>query len=196
VGVNNGLRETGRPGSEEENSLRIWLGRSELEVLGVSLNLGGLLDIIEQLDVQVSRASLTELTRSDLVGQPDGLDTIGSQEGVEMLDVRFAMIKLSGEVGKEARDETSAESRPDGQHVVLMGGEVDDDDGLLVGRRSANGAGTEGGHEGEGSSLDRGLEPRNVVGLYSSGRSDEGERLISVGLSGPCEHVREGPQAR
>jgi hypothetical protein len=132
VGVNNSLGEAGGSGSEEENSLRVGLGRSELEILGALLGLSGLLDIIEQLDVQTSGTGLVELTGSDLVGQPDGLDRIGSQEGVEVLDVSLAVVELGGEVGEETRDEASAKSRPDGQHVILVGGQVDDNDGLLA----------------------------------------------------------------
>ena len=76
MSVNNSLGKAGRSGSEEENSLGVRLGRSELEVLGAALGLAGLLDIIEQLDVQASSTGLVELTGSDLVGQPDGLDTV------------------------------------------------------------------------------------------------------------------------
>lgn len=76
MGVNDGLGEAGGSRSEEENGLGIGLGRRELEILGTLLGLGGLLDIIEQLDVQTGGASLIELTRSDLVGQPDGLDGV------------------------------------------------------------------------------------------------------------------------
>lgn len=76
MSVDNGLGEAGRPGSEEENSLEVGLGRSELKVLGATLDLDGLLDIIEQLDVQASNTSLVELTGSNLVGQPDGFDTV------------------------------------------------------------------------------------------------------------------------
>jgi hypothetical protein len=133
VGVNDSLGEAGRSRSEEENSLGVGFGRSEMEILGVSLNLSSLLDVVEQLDVQTSGAGLVELTRPDLVGQPDGLDRIGSQEGVKVLDVSLAMIELGSEIGEEARDEASAESRPDSQHVILVGGQVDDNDGLLAG---------------------------------------------------------------
>lgn len=76
VSVDDSLGETGRTGSEEENSLGVGLGRSKLEVLGAFLGFYGLLDIIEQLDVQASSTGLVELTRADLVGQPDGLDAI------------------------------------------------------------------------------------------------------------------------
>jgi hypothetical protein len=82
VGVNNSLGEAGGCRIEEENSLRVWLGRSEMEIPGAFLGLSGPLDIIKQLDVQTSGSGLVELTRSDLVGQPDALDRIGSQEGV------------------------------------------------------------------------------------------------------------------
>lgn len=77
MGVNDSLGESGGSRSEEKNSLRVGLGGSELEILGEILSLGGLLDVIEQLDVQTSGTGLIELTGSDLVGQPDGLDRIG-----------------------------------------------------------------------------------------------------------------------
>jgi len=194
VGVNDGLGEAGGSGSEEENSLRVGLGRSELEVLGAFLSLSGPLDIIEQLDVQAGGTGLVELTRSDLVGQPDGLDRIGSQEGVEVLNVSLAVVELGGEIGEETRDKASAESGPDGQHVVLMGGQIDNDDGLLAGGRGANGRRTEGGHERVGHGLDGGLEPGDIVGLDGGGGGNKGERLVSVGLGGPREHLGEGAQ--
>ena len=196
MGVNDSLGESSGSGSEEENSLRVGLGRSELEIVGALLSLGGLLDVIEQLDVQTSGTGLVELTGSDLVGQPDGLDRIGSQEGVEVLNVSLAVVKLSGEVGKETRDEASANSGPDGQHVILMGGQIDDNDGLLAGGRSANVGRTEGGHECVGHSLDGGLEPCDIVGLDGGRRGDKGKRSISVGLSSPCEHVGKSAQVR
>jgi len=130
------------------------------------------------------------------VGQPDGLDRVGSQEGVEVLNVSLAMVELSGEIGEETRDEAGADGRPDGQHVILMGRQVDDNDGLLAGRRSANGRGTEGGHECVGHSLDGGLEPRNIVDLGGVGGGDKGERPVSVDVSGPGEHVGKSAQVR
>ena len=189
MGVNNSLGEAGGSGSEEENGLGVGLGRSETEIPGVSLGVSGLLDIIEQLDVQTDGTGLVELTRSDLVGQPDGLDRVGSQEGVEVFDVSLAVVELGGEIGEEARDEAGAESRPDGQHVILVGRQVDDDDGLLANGRSTNGRRTKGGHEGVGHSLNGRLEPYNIVGLGSSGGGDEGERPVSVGLGSPREHL-------
>ena len=74
VSMNDSLGEAGRSGSEEEDSLGIGLGRSELEIRGIFLSVSGLLDVIEELDVQTGGTGLVELTRSDLVGQPDGLD--------------------------------------------------------------------------------------------------------------------------
>ena len=194
MGVNDSLGESGGSRSEEKNSLRVGLGGSELEILGEILSLGGLLDVIEQLDVQTSGTGLIELTGSDLVGQPDGLDRIGGQEGVEMLNVSLAVVKLSGEVGEETRHEASAESSPDGQHVILMGGQVDDNDGLLAGGGGANARRAEGGHECVGHSLDGGFEPGNIVGLDDVRRGDKGERSISIGLGGPCEDIGEGAQ--
>jgi len=108
VGVNDGLGESGGSRSEEENSLRVGFCGSELEILGALLSLSGLLDVIEQLDVQASGTGLVELTGSDLVSQPDGLDRVGSQEGVEMFNVSLAVVKLSGKVGQETRDEAGA----------------------------------------------------------------------------------------
>lgn len=196
MGVDDSLGETGRSGSEEEDSLGIWLGRGEFEVLGASLGLDGILDIIKQFDVQAGSTGLVELTRSDLVGQPDGFHAIRSQEGIEVFDVSFAVVELSGKVWKEAGNETSAESSPDGQRVVLVGGQVDNDDGLLASGGGANGGRTEGGHEGKGDSPDGGLEPRNIVGLSNSRRSYEGERPVSVGLSGPGKQVGKSARAR
>ena len=111
-----------------------------------------------------------------------------------MLDVSLAVIELGGKVGKETRDKAGAESRPDGQHVILMGGQVDDNDGLLASGRGANGRRTEGGRECVGQSLDGGLEPRNSVGLDSGRRGDKGERFFSVGLSSPREHIGKSAQ--
>lgn len=71
-----------------------------------------------------------------------------------MLDVSLAVVELSGEIGEEAGNEASAESRPDGQHIVLMGGQVDDNDGLLSGGRGANGRRTKDSGEREGHSPD------------------------------------------
>jgi len=133
VGVDNGLGEASGSGSKEENGLGVGVGRSETETLGAALDLSGLLNVIEQLDVQTGGAGLVELTRSDLVGQPDGFGRIGSQEGVEVLDVGPAVVELGSEIGEETRDEAGAKSGPDGQHVILVGGQVDDDDGLLAG---------------------------------------------------------------
>ena len=196
MGVNNSLGESSGSGSEEENSLRVGLGRSELEIVGVLLSISGLLDIIEQLDVQTSGTGLVELTGSDLVRQPDGLDRIGSQEGIEVLDVSLTVIKLSGEVWKEARNEASVNGGPDSQHVVLMGGQVDDNDGLLASGRCANSGRTKGGHECVGRGLDGGLEPCNIVGIGNGGRGDKGERSISIGLSSPSEEIGKSAQVR
>ena len=194
VGVNDGLGEPGGSRSEEENSLGVGLGVGKLEALGAILRRSGLLDVVEQLDVQTGCTGFVELTGSDLVGQPDGLDRIGSQEGVEVLNVSLAMVELSSEVWKEAGDETGAEGGPDGQHVVLVGGQVDDNDGLLASGRSTNGRGAEGGHERVGHSLDRRLEPRNIVDLGGVGGGDKGEGSISIGLRGPREHLGKGAQ--
>ena len=196
MGVNNSLGEASGSRSEEENGLGVGLGRGKLEILGAFLSLGGLLDIVKQLDVQASCAGLVELTRSNLVGQPDGLDRVGSQEGVEVLNVSLAVVELGGEIGKEARDEASTDGRPDGQHVILMGRQVDDNDRLLAGRRGANGSRTERGHECVGHGLDGGLKPRNIVDLDSGRRGDEGERPVPVDLSGPREHVGKCTQVR
>jgi len=76
-----------------------------------------------------------------------------------VLNVSLAVVKLSGKVGKETRDEASAESRPDGQHVILVEGQVDDNDGLLASGRGANGRRTEGGGECVGHGFGGGLEP-------------------------------------
>ena len=113
-----------------------------------------------------------------------------------MFDVSLAMVELSGEVGEQARNKAGAESRPDGQHIILVRGQVDNNDGLLAGGRGSNGWRTEGGHEREGHGPNGGLEPGNVIGLCNSRGSDEGERPISIGLSGPCEQVWKGAQVR
>ena len=76
MSVNDSFGEAGRPGSEEENGLGIGFGRSKLEVLWAFLGLDGLLNVIKQLDVQTGSTGLVELTRSDLVGKPDGFDTV------------------------------------------------------------------------------------------------------------------------
>jgi hypothetical protein len=197
MSVNNGLGEAGRSRSEEEDSLRVGLCRSEPEVLRAFLSLRGLLNVIEQLDVQTSSTSFIELPRSDLVGQPDGLDSIGSQESVKVLNVSLTVVELSGEVGEEARDEASAESRPNGQHIILVGRQVDNDDGLLAGGRGSSVRRAESRHERESHGLDGGLEPRNIIHLGSSRRGDKSEgRPVSVSLSGPCEHLGESTQAR
>ena len=196
MGVDDSLGEAGGSGSEEEDGLRVGLGGSKTEILGALLSLRGLLDIIEQLDVQTGGTGLVELTRSDLVGQPDGLDRVGGQEGVEMFDVGLAVVELGGEIGEETGDEAGAKSRPDGQHVVLVGGQVDDNDRLLASGRSANGRRTEGGHERVGQSLNGGLEPRNAVGLGDGRRGNKGERLIAVGLGSPREHLRKSARGR
>lgn len=196
MSMNDSLGETSGAGSEEEDGFRVGFGGSKLEILGALLSLGDLLDIIEQLDVQTSCTRLIELTGSDLVGQPDGLDRIGSQEGVEMFNVSLAVVELSGKVGKEARYEAGTESGPDGQHVVLVGGQVDDDDRFLAGGRGTDGRRTEGGHERVGDSLDRRLKPRNIVGFDSSRRGDKGESFITIDISSPCEQVGKSAQVR
>ena len=189
--VDNGLGETGGSGSEEEDSLGVGLCRGRMEIIGGFLGLSGLLDIVEQLDVQASGTCPVELTRSDLIGQPDGFDRIGGQERVEVLDVSLAMVELGGEIGEETRDEAGVESRPDGQHVVLVGGQVDNHDRLLASRGR-----TEGGCQGARHGLSRELEPCNVFGLDGSRRGDKGERAVSVGLCSPREQIRESPQVR
>ena len=194
--MNNSLGEAGRSGGEEENSLGVGLSGSELEVLRALLGLAGLLDITEQLDVQTSGTGLIKLTRSDLVSQPDGLHAIGSQEGVEVLNVSLAVVELGGEVGEETRDEAGAESGPNGQHIILVGGQVDNNDGLLASGGGTDGGRTEGGHERVGNSLDGGFEPGDVVDLGSRGRSNKGKRLVSVGLSSPREQLGESVQVR
>lgn len=196
MGVDNGLGEASGSRSEEENGLGVGLGRSETEILGAALDLSGPLDVIEQLDVQTDGTGLVELTRSDLVGQPDGFDGIGSQEGVQVLDVSLAVVELGSEVGEETRDEAGAKSGPDGQHVILVGGQVDDNDGLLASGRGTNGGRSEGGHKRVRHGLDGGLEPRNVVVLGGSRGGDEGERLVSVDLGCPREHLRESAEVR
>ena len=196
MGVNNGLGEASGSGSEEENGLGVGLGRSETEILGAALDLSGLLDVIEQLDVQTGGTGLVKLTRSDLVGQPDGLDRIGSQERVEVLDVGLAVVELGSKVGEETRDEAGAKSGPDGQHVILVGGQVDDNDGLLASGRGANGGRSEGGHKGVRHSLNGRLEPRDVVRLGSSGGGNKGKRPVPVDLGGPREHLRESAEVR
>ena len=113
-----------------------------------------------------------------------------------MFDVSLAVIELGGKIWEKTGDKASAKSGPDGQHVILMGGQVDDDDGLLAGGRGANGRRTEGGHEGVRHRLDRGLKPRNVVDLGGGGGGDKGKRPVSVDLGGPREHVRKGTQFR
>jgi len=192
--MDDGLGESSGPRSEEEDSLRVGFGRSELEIVGALLSLSGLLEVIEQLDVQTGGTGLVELTGSDLVGQPDGLDRIGSQEGVEVLNVSLAVVKLSGEVGKKTRDEAGAKSRPDSQHVILVGGQVDDNDRLLASGGGTDGGRTEGGHECVGHSLDGGLEPCNIVGFDSGRRGNKGERSISIVLSSPCERIGKSAQ--
>ena len=108
-----------------------------------------------------------------------------------MLDVSLTMVELGGKIGEETRDEAGADSRPDGQHVVLVGGQVDDNDGLPASGRSTDGRRAEGGHEGVGHSLDRRLEPCNIVDLGDVGRGNKGERSVSVGLGSPGEQLRE-----
>ena len=196
VGVDNGLGEASGSGSEEENGLRVGLGRSETEIFGAALDLSGRLDVIEQLDVQTGGTGLVELTGSDLVGQPDGLDRIGGQEGVQVFDVSLAVVELGGEVGEETGDEASAKSGPDGQHVILVRGQVDDNDGLLASGRGANGGRSKGSHEGVRHGLNRGLEPRNIIELGGSGGGDKGDRPAPVDLGGPCEHLRESVEVR
>jgi len=196
MGVDNGLGEASGSGSEEENGLRVGLSSSKTEILGAAMDLSSLLDVIEQLDVQTGGTGLVELTRSDLVSQPDGLDRIGSQEGVKVIDVSPAVVELGREVGEETRDKAGAKSGPDGQHVILVGGQVDDNDGLLASGRGANGRRSESGHKGVRQGLNGGLEPRNVVGLGSSRGGDEGERPVSVDLGSPREHLRESADVR
>ena len=113
-----------------------------------------------------------------------------------MLNVSLAVVELSGEVGEEARDEASTESRPDGQHVILVGRQVDNNDGLLASGGSTNGRRTEGSHEREGNGPDGGLEPGNIIGLCDGRRGDEGERPVSVGLGSPCEQFGKSGQVR
>ena len=139
VGVDNSLGETGGSGSEEENSLGVGLRRGGMEILWELLGLSGFLNFVEQPDVQACGTCPVELARSGLVGQPDGFDRIGGQERVEVFDVSLAVVELGGEIGEETSNEAGVKSGPDGQHVVLVGGQVDDNDRLLSGCRTEGG---------------------------------------------------------
>lgn len=113
-----------------------------------------------------------------------------------MFDVSLTVVELSGEVGEEARNKASAEGRPDGQCIVLVGGQVDNNDGLLANGGGANGRRTESSHEREGHCPDGGLEPCKIIGLGNSRGGDKGERPVSVSLRGPCEQLGESVQVR
>jgi hypothetical protein len=125
VGVNDGRREVGGSGSEEENCIGVGFGTNGLELFGALPSLNGLLDIVEQPWCLTSGTGLVQWERSDLVGQSDGLDWIGGQERVEMLNLSLAVVELCGEIGEETGDEAGTEDSPDGPHVILIDGRTD-----------------------------------------------------------------------
>ena len=77
-----------------------------------------------------------------------------------------------------------------------MGGQVDDNNGLLASGRGTDGRRTEDGRECVGRGLDGRLEPGNIVDLDSGGRGDEGKGPFSIGLSSPGKQLGQSAHVR